>query len=324
MAHKIHIDQKSGEHMFASNEANPVWHSLGQRIKGLMTSEEAIKLAYLDWEVLKVPMFFYSTTQDLPELLESTKTFATVRADTSEQLGAVKAKYKILQNTELFGIVDDLIGGLEAVFETAGALNGGETIFITAKLPEYIRVDEEVIDQYLVMTNNHCGDYAVRIMFTPICVVCNNTLQMAIKSSKKFITLKHTENLQQRLLDVDKSLGIINQLQVDLQSCVETLTNIDIVEKQAINYFSDIHSKFQSLQGRNLKFLDRINDFYYDGPGQQQECRKGTAWGAYQAVTGFICNEKVFRGDTSKMKSLLTGESYNIMLKAKELAYELQ
>lgn len=319
MAHLLHIDKRTNEFAFAKH-GEPAWHGLGTIVPNVMTSEEAIKLAHLDFEVDKVPMYFYLANGDLKI---SDLTWATVRTDTFTQLGHVKKDYEVFQNLECFQIVDDIIGDLEAVYESAGALRSGETIFLTAKLPDYFKVGDEEIDQYLVVTNNHSGESSLRIMFTPIVVVCNNTLQMAINGSKKAIVIKHTSKMRERTSHVDKSLGIINQLKEDLAFNIEAMINTPANEQQAHDYFTSVGQQCKELQGKRLNFLGRIEEFYHTGPGQDMECRQNTVWGCYQAITGFVHHERDYMSQASRFEAVLNGTGYNIMNTAKEKAMAL-
>jgi len=323
MPHLIEKDIRTGQHMFARHTNAPCWHNLGTIIDRPMNSEEALRLAHLDFLVKKAPMYFRTkeSTEENPIYKEVPGYYGTFREDTDYHLGIVESRYEVLQNFETFQIIDDIVGDLEAVYETAGALKGGKTIFITAKLPDYIKVDEEVIDQYLIITNNHEGASSLRIFFSPIVVVCNNTLQCAIKGTAKSISIRHSKNMKNILATVDKSLEIINQLKVDLESTTEILMNKEVDSQSKVNsYFEQLHNQFKELQGPQCKFLDTMNEYYFEGIGQQQACRQDTAWGAYQAVTGWVCNYRNFRSSESKFKSLINGTSYKIMNQAKELA----
>lgn len=95
--------------------------------------------------------------------------FATLRTDTSDVLGVVGKDYQIVQNNEAFSFFDSIVGGNGILYETAGALGKGERIFITAKLPDYIRVGkEDLIEKYLFLTTSHDGSGSITAAFTPI------------------------------------------------------------------------------------------------------------------------------------------------------------
>src|SRR5690606_14134757 len=141
------------------------------------------------------------------------------RTDTDEVLGVVGNDYKIVQNTEAFTFFDAIVGGGDGIlYETAGALgNAGQRIFITAKLPDYIRVGrEDLIEQYLFLTTSHDGYGSITAAFTPVRVVCNNTLNAALRSTTNCVKIRHTLGAAERLREAHKLLGITHQLAEDL------------------------------------------------------------------------------------------------------------
>ena len=131
MAHNLNFNKKTGTWSFASH-LEKAWHGLGQVVEKAMTSEEAIKLANLDYQVEKAKVTFEANNQ--PNVIDGY--YATYRTDNNQYLGMVKSRYEIVQNTEAFGFFDSIIDEGEAIFETAGVLGNGERIFVTAKLPD--------------------------------------------------------------------------------------------------------------------------------------------------------------------------------------------
>jgi phage/plasmid-like protein (TIGR03299 family) len=184
MAHQINFNQKTGKNSFMSVKEK-AWHGLGQIIDRYPTSSEAIEHAGLDYIVEKRPLFTYDTENHLgdpendiiiPEI-EVPNFFATVRADTEQVLGVVGNDYEVVQNRDAFSFFDAIVGGGDGIlYETAGALGNGERVFITAKLPDYIRVGvKDWIEQYLFLTTTHDGLGSITAAFTPIRIVCNNS-----------------------------------------------------------------------------------------------------------------------------------------------------
>jgi phage/plasmid-like protein (TIGR03299 family) len=184
MAHQINFNEKTGKHSFFSVKEK-AWHNLGQLIDRYPTSAEAIQYAGLDYIVEKRPLFTYDTENQIadpdtdiiiPEI-SVPNYFATVRADTDQVLGVVGNDYEVVQNRDAFTFFDAIVGGGEGIlYETAGALGNGERIFITAKLPGYIRVGkDDLIEKYLFLTTSHDGYGSITAAFTPTRIVCNNS-----------------------------------------------------------------------------------------------------------------------------------------------------
>lgn len=122
--------------------------------------------------------------------------FATVRTDTDQVLGMVGKDYKIVQNTDAFTFFDSIVGGDGIMCETAGALgSAGQKIFITAKLPDYIKVgSDDLIEKYIFLTTTHDGSGSITAAFTPIRVICQNTLSMALSSCSNVVKIRHTDS----------------------------------------------------------------------------------------------------------------------------------
>src|SRR5476651_2381840 len=224
MAHQINFNQKTGKNSFMSVKEK-AWHNLGQVIDQYPTSSEAIQFAGLDYIVEKRPLFTYDTNNHLwsneeasPEI-EVPNYFATVRADTEQILGVVGNDYEVIQNRDAFSFFDAIVGGGEGIlYETAGALGNGERVFITAKLPDYIKVGrKDMIEQYLFLTTSHDGLGSITAAFTPIRIVCNNTLNAALRNHSNSIKIRHTASANDRLKQAHTLMGISSNLGVELE-----------------------------------------------------------------------------------------------------------
>ena len=180
MAHNLNYNERTGKHSFFSVKEK-AWHGLGKIIQEYPTSAEAIKYAGLDYIVEKRSLFTYDTENHngdpdtdiiIPEI-EVPDFYATIRTDTEQVLGVVGNDYEVVQNVHAFEFFDAIVGGKDGIlYETAGALGNGERIFITAKLPDYIRIGRnDLIEQYLFLTTSHDGYGSITAAFTPVRIV---------------------------------------------------------------------------------------------------------------------------------------------------------
>lgn len=185
MAHNINFNNRTGRYSFFSVKEK-AWHNLGQVVEQYPTSAEAIRHAGLDYEVVKTPLYTKGSgiieTADGIEIgsneLHVPNYFANIRNDNNAVLGVVGKDYHIVQNHEAFEFFDAIVGGGDGIlYETAGALGKGERIFITAKLPNYIRVGngDDVTEKYIFLTTSHDGSGSITAAFTPIRIVCQNS-----------------------------------------------------------------------------------------------------------------------------------------------------
>jgi len=204
MAHNLMETEKG--HAYAGAMELP-WHNLGVTVDHVMTSEEAIRLAQLDYKVGIQPLYVNipQTIDDMPtgeiEVKKILTHNATYNHRTGDVFGVVGARYEVVQNKEAFAFMDSIVGDKLAMFHTAGALGKGETIFITAKLPNNVRMKsrpDEEIETYLLLTSSHDGSGSIKVLLTPIRVVCNNTLTAALSTSKPMHIIKHTKNVRNR------------------------------------------------------------------------------------------------------------------------------
>lgn len=168
------------------------FHGLGTRVEEAPNSREALHLAGLDWTVDSRPVY--------DELIREIPGYkANVRSSDNKTLGIVTNRYKIVQNTEAFEFTDNLIGG-DVHYETAGSLQGGKRIWLLAKLPSKIIVGDEV-EPYLCFTNSHDGTGAIRACMTPVRVVCNNTLNLALATAKRQWSTKHVGDIEAKMAE---------------------------------------------------------------------------------------------------------------------------
>ena len=328
MAHNINYNEKTNQHSFFSVKEK-AWHGLGQMVSDYPTSSEAIRFAGLDYKVEKRRLFTYDNENQngnpdtdilIPEI-EVPNYFATVRTDTEQVLGVVGKDYEVVQNEDAFSFFDAIVGGSDGIqYETAGALGKGERIFITAKLPDYIKVgSSDLIEQYLFLTTSHDGYGSITAAFTPVRVVCQNTLNAAFRNSSNAVKIRHTSNAKERLEEAHKVMGISYKLSEYLETAFNQWSKVRITDKQVrrLIQLAMIPNKevFQKLQQGNADELsthytnvcDAAYEYAMSNPSQQLETTKGTVFGAYNAITGYFQNIRTYKDDEAKLKSLLFG-----------------
>lgn len=325
MAHNLNFNEQTGKHSFFSVKEK-AWHGLGQIIQHYPTSAEAIKFAGLDYTVEKRALFTYDTENNtanedteikIPEIQVS-NFYATIRTDSEDVLGVVGKDYEVVQNIDAFSFFDAIVGGDGIMYETAGALGKGERIFITAKLPDYIKVgSDDLIEKYLFLTTSHDGFGSITAAFTPVRIVCNNTLNAAFRNCSNSIKIRHTQNAKERLEEAHKVMGISNRLSDFLETTFNRWAKVRITDNQIkkLIQLAMVPNKevLQNIQSGNLDELstcfknmcDNVYEYALSSPTQQTETTKGTVFGAYNAVTGYFQNVRSYKNDEAKLKSLL-------------------
>jgi phage/plasmid-like protein (TIGR03299 family) len=328
MAHNLNYNEQTEKHSFFSVKEK-AWHNLGQIITDYPTSAEAIIHAGLNYTVEKRPLFTYDTenhTGDpetdvlIPEI-EVPDFYATIRNDTEQVLGVVGKDYEVVQNVNAFEFFDSIVGGKDGIlYETAGALGKGERIFITAKLPDYIRVGkDDLIEQYLFLTTSHDGYGSITAAFTPVRIVCANTLNAAMRNHSNGIKIRHTASANERLKQAHQLLGITNQLADELEEVFNHWSKIRITDN-AVKHLIQIamapnkevlqnlqNGKQDELSTTYNNMVSSVMEYALTSPTQQEATTKGTLFGAYNAVTGYFQNVRNFKDDESKFKSIMYG-----------------
>jgi len=329
MAHNIFYNELTGQHSFFSVK-DKAWHGLGQIIDEYPTSAEAIKHAGLDYEVVKSPL--YTNGSDILETAEGIEVtdaqlqvpnyFANVRSDNNAVLGVVGRDCQIVQNREAFNFFDAIVGGDDGIlYETAGALGQGERIFITAKLPDYIRVGngDDVTEKYIFLTTSHDGSGSIMAAFTPIRIVCQNTLNASLRNMTNVVRIKHTSGAKQRIENAHKIMGLANTMTDQLEGIFNEWTKIKATDQEVRkliqlalcpNRETLAFIKKGAEDEISTVFKNVVNDaFAYamTSDTQQMDTTKGTLFGAYNAVTGYFQNVRNYRDGEAKLQSIVLG-----------------
>lgn len=274
------------------------WHGLGKGVKQAPNSAEALSLAGLDWKVVQEPII--TATGDLVEGYK-----ANVRDTDHRVLGVVTDRYKIVQNTDAFSFTDALLG--EGVrYETAGSLQEGKKVWLLARLPHEYIIAGEHISPYLLFFNSHDGSGAVKVCITPIRVVCNNTLNLALATAKRSWSMVHTGDINGKLEEAKNTLFMAGKYMDSLGKEFEVLRKKNLTDAQVKEYIEillPIEPDASSQQIKNVKSLrEDLNRRYYDAPDL-----KGTGKNGYRfinAVSDFATHAKPLRM-TSKYRENL-------------------
>lgn len=326
MAHNLNYNQTTGKHSFMSVQER-AWHGLGQIVQDYPTSAQAIQFAGLDFTVEKRKMFISDKNNDLSELGFGTNSiqvpdfYSNVRTDTNDILGVVGKGYHIIQNVDAFSFFDAIVGGGNGIkYETAGALGKGERIFITAKLPDYITVGRnDLIEQYLFLTTSHDGSGSIHAAFTPIRIVCNNTLNAALKNQTNSVKIRHTSSAKDRLSTAHKLMGISTKFSAEIGQVFNSWSKVKITDKEvkkliqiAMAPNKEVLKNLESglvdeLSTAYTNIVDSAYSYAMSNPTQQMESTAGTVFGAYNAVTGYFQNTRNFTNAEDKFKSIFEG-----------------
>ena len=214
------------ETMFSVREKP--WHGLGTIVKEAPTSADAITLAGLYWTVVQEAI-----CTNFTKPVDGYR--ANVRSTDRKVLGVVSDRYKVVQNVEAFSFTDELLGrGVR--YETAGSLQEGRKVWLLARLPREYIIAGERISPYLVFSNTHDGSGSVKVAITPVRVVCNNTLNLALDTARRSFSMVHTGNIQDKIQEARDTLFLAEEYMDRLGIEFEQLRRQKVTEAQVKEY----------------------------------------------------------------------------------------
>lgn len=333
MAHLI--DETKGTAAFVSY-LQKAWHGLGTIIEEQPKSvTELLTLGGLDYEVLKAP-----NVHRIPESIDadgwnpsmeiiSKSSFFTYRSDTNDILGNVGAKYTPLQNARALELLDPVFNMPNVQFETAGAIMNGRRMFVSLRLPEVGIADNDSVVPYLILWNGHDGGMACKIMTSHVRPVCNNTLQAAEFAATNNISIRHTANIEDRVKLISAALAKGEKVTADLVEYAQVLRRRKFSNHEFLSFLTavfltkeeqkNIRTSVENISTQRTKMIQEVYHFANDGVGQR-EADPGSAWWAYNAVTGYFANAKEYRSPERALLSNQFGQNHRVMKRALKLA----
>lgn len=303
------------------------WHGLGTVLTEAPSIKEGIKIAKLDWDV------------ELQELTASCGTVlkdkrAVIRKDNNDCIGIVSPNYQILQNKEAFNWFEPFIENNMATLETAGSLFNGRKVFILAKInSDDMVIDEKTndrVEKYILLSNSHDGSQSLRVGYTPIRVVCNNTLSAAESSNQsQLIRLNHSKsNMVQTLEQLRETMDLVNQQfiateemykdlakkqvnKLDLHRYVKQVFSVKSLEN-IITEYDKKQEEQQKIEETRKRLLARVEEIFDLEPVHN-------AWTMYNSVNYYLNHQRSKNLD-NRYASIWFGDSKRIDNKALKLA----
>lgn len=252
------------ETMFSVREKP--WHGLGTIVTEAPASADALRIAGLDWTVVQEPIY---TNFNRP--VEGYR--ANVRNSDGKVLGVVSDRYKVVQNVDAFSFTDELLGkGVR--YETAGSLQEGRKVWLLARLPREYIIAGERISPYLVFSNTHDGSGSVKVAVTPVRVVCNNTLNLALSTASRSFSMIHTGNIQDKIQEAKDTLFMAEKYMDCLGIEFEQLRRQKITDSQVkefIELLLPMEKDATPIQSKNIvRLREDMMKRYYEAPDLQK------------------------------------------------------
>lgn len=274
------------------------WHGLGTRVSEAPDSQRALIVAGLNWNVVQEPMY---TGEN--ERIEGYK--VNVRDTDRKVLGVVSDRYKIVQNREAFAFTDELLG--EGVrYETAGSLQNGRKVWMLARMPHEYVISGERISPYMVFFNSHDGSGAIKVALTPIRVVCQNTLNLALSTAKRSWSMIHTGNIQGKMQEARDTLFLAETYMDHLGKEFENLRKKKLTDKQVLDFINLLLPVDESATPQQVKNVKRLQEDmklrYFEAPDLKDV--GNNAYRFINAVSDFATHSNPLRRSANYKENL--------------------
>jgi len=302
------------------------WHGLGYEVDPTLSPDEMIVAAGLDWRVKKEPLFL----KDHQHQIHSH--FALTRYDRDGKfmstLGVCGPKYEPVQNRDAFKFFQRFTNAGAMTLQTAGALDFGRKVWCLASINDgFTLPGDDRVEGYILMYHPHIWGKALSIMFTPIRVVCQNTLTMALAQSSGHFRMPHIHDFDDSIIKAaEETLGLSGLLLNGFHERAKFLTTKQFNEETVNRFIAGLFDKkcanedeFEAADMNRTAY--RVKQLIDLQPGHDMKAMRGTWWGAFNAVTYFVDHEAGNNRDTA-LQSAWFGQRAALKRKALEDALE--
>lgn len=319
MAHELEIVNGQAQMVYAGDVP---WHTLGNPIRPDLSPDQVLEEANLDWEVEKIDCYF----ADREGTRKPAGIQALVRSSDGKVLTHVKDRWEPVQNRTAFEFFNEYVMAGDMEMHTAGSLKGGQIVWALAKVKESFELKtpqgRDIVDSHLLFTNPHKFGQSIDVRFTPIRVVCMNTLTMALSSYETSQVIKMSHRRKFDSEKVKETLGIANRYLHNYKQYAEFLASKNYTKDSIVEYFTKVFPKTSgdkdnSDRSRNC---DRALDVVETQPGSMFAA--GTWWQAYNAVT-YLTDHELGRSNQSRLESAWYGINQKRKLDALKLAKKM-
>lgn len=305
MAHGL---ETNGADVAFALRGKPAWHNLANHIfdgDEHVSTDAMLSAARLNnWNISLVPVSAVA-----PQYKYVSESFLTVRdnpfTSEAEVLSVVGQRYRVFQNEELFAFGDAILDG-GASWESGGSIKNGRVVFGSLVIPREFTIDENGANDktttYLLVNTSHDGSVAVQASITPVRVVCQNTLNMALGSVKQSFKIRHTQSAGGKVQAAREALALTYSYMDEFEAEAKTLYQTAVTDAKFNDIITALYPKpEQDSKGSLTKWenkIDLLNDIYFKSPTQDNI--RGTAWGTVNALTERLDWFRVGRGGKSE------------------------
>lgn len=314
MSHEIEMVNGVAQMAYAGDTP---WHGLGTQVSDDITTDGMMEAAGLDWSVTKQPMYYMD---DLGEMGEVPGKSALVRSSDNKVMDIVGSDWNPVQNAEAFDFFREFVDAGDMKMHTAGSLKDGKMVWALAKVNDgfTIKTDqgEDSVESYLLFSNPHQYGKSIDVRFTPIRVVCNNTLTLSLNQNvDQYVRVGHQRPFNAE--DAMATLGMAHQKLETYKEAAEYLCQKSYTTDQMLDYFNQV---FPSASDRDSNKSREAQEVMHTQAGAS--LGEGTFWQLFNTVT-YMTDHTLGRNADTRLQSSWYGQNQNVKKKALELAVNM-
>ena len=314
MSHEIEMVNGVAQMAYAGDTP---WHGLGTQVSDDITTDGMMEAAGLDWSVTKQPMYYMD---DLGEMGEVPGKSALVRSSDNKVMDIVGSDWNPVQNAEAFDFFREFVDAGDMKMHTAGSLKEGKMVWALAKVNDgfTIKTDqgEDSVESYLLFSNPHQYGKSIDVRFTPIRVVCNNTLTLSLNQNvDQYVRVGHQRPFNAE--DAMATLGMAHQKLETYKEAAEYLCQKSYTTDQMLDYFNQV---FPSASDRDSNKSREAQEVMHTQAGAS--LGEGTFWQLFNTVT-YMTDHTLGRNADTRLQSSWYGQNQNVKKKALELAVNM-
>ena len=314
MSHEIEMVNGVAQMAYAGETP---WHGLGTVVSDDISTDGMMKAAGLDWSVTKQPMYYMD---DLGEMGEVPGKSALVRSSDNKVMDIVGSDWNPVQNAEAFEFFREFVDAGDMQMHTAGSLKEGKMVWALAKVNDGFTIKtaqgEDSIESYLLFSNPHQYGKSIDVRFTPIRVVCNNTLTLSLNQNvDQYVRVGHQRPFNAE--DAMATLGMAQQKLETYKEAAEYLCQKSYTTDQMLDYFNQV---FPSASDRDSNKSREAQEVMHTQAGAN--LGEGTFWQLFNTVT-YMTDHTLGRNNDNRLQSSWYGSNQNVKKKALELAVNM-
>lgn len=312
MAHELEIVEGKAQMAYAGEVP---WHGLGTKVEPDLTPLQMQQAAGVDWRVKEVPTYFNFNGEAKP-----TGRKALVRETDGRILTEVGQNWHPVQNDEAFEFFAEFVDRGDMQMHTAGSLKNGEIVWALAKVDDDFEIfNGDKVESYLLFSNPHQYGKCIDVRFTPIRVVCNNTLTLSLKQKAKTeLRLNHRSQFDAQ--QVKEMLGVAKSKMGQYKEMAEFLGSRPTTEDTVKQYFGNLLGHSKKDKSKLSRRGERALQVLTEQPGS--EYAEGTWWTAFNALT-YLTDHEFGRSNDTRLQSAWYGANRKLKNDALELAVEM-